>query len=191
MEGNVTRAFMTAFMTGCVVAMAGCSAGGKPGAPQPARPIDITRFYTGRWYEIGRTPMKLTDGCVAGTTDYFRRPDGQLMDRDACRTGTPEGAERRYQGPVTILDPGINAKVSVRYTVWGFWPVWRTYWMLDRGEDYRWFIVSDPSFRNLSLFTRTPRPTPAEIDALSARARALGYDTRKLEYPTPFPPGEP
>jgi len=161
-----------------------------PRAPQPARPIDTARFYTGRWYEIARTPMKLTDGCVSGTTDYYRGADGGLIDRDACRKDTPEGQEKLFAGPATILNPGENTKVSVHYKVFGVFTVSKTYWMLDHGDDYRWFIVSDPAFKSVSLFTRAPRPQPAEVQALAARAQALGYDTGKLEYPTPFPPGE-
>jgi apolipoprotein D and lipocalin family protein len=173
-----------------IIALAGCSAGNHQSlAPEPAKPIEIDRFYTGRWYEIGRTPMKLTDGCVSGTTDYRRLADGQLIDRDACRMTTSDGVEKVYQGPVTILNPGMNTKVSVRYTVWGFFPVWRTYWMLDHGGDYDWFIVSDPAFENVSMFTRTPRPTAHMVQMLTERTRALGYDTSKLEFPAQFRPG--
>ena len=168
-----------------ILALAGCSAE-KVAAPEPAKPIDAQRFYTGRWYEIGRTPMKLTDGCVAGTTDYSRDAAGRLMQRDACRMGTPEGEEKLYQGPVTMLDPGKATKVSVRYTVWGFFPVTWKYWMLDHGENYEWFITSDPAFENVSFFTRTPRPSPEMIEMLKVRTRELGYDPGKLEFPTQF-----
>ncbi len=163
--------------------------GGQALAPQPAKPINAARFFTGRWYEIARTPMNLTTGCVAGTTDYFTNGDGQLIDRDACRMGTPDGKEKVYQGPVTMLDPADN-KVTVHYIVYGFIPVSRTYWMLDRGDDYGWFIVTDPAFDMVSLFTRNPRPPAAEVAMLTARAASLGYDTSKLEYPAQFPPGE-
>ena len=162
----------------------------KPLAPQPAKPIDAAQFYAGRWYEIARTPMHLTDGCVSGTTDYYKDADGVLIDRDACRKDTPEGKEKLFAGPVTILNPGENTKVRVSYKLFGGVHVGKTYWMLDHGDDYRWFIVSDPAFKTVSLFTRAPRPQPAEVQALAARAQALGYDTGKLEYPTPFPPGE-
>jgi len=166
---------------GLLLAAACSPGGGKVAAPEPVKAIDLSQFYTGRWYEIGRTPMKLTDGCVAGTTDYYRRPDGQLIDRDACRDGTPAGKEKVYDGPVTILDPGKNTKITVRYTVWGFFPVSRTYWMIDRDDGYRWFIVSDPAFENVSIFTRAPRPTPAEVEALKARVRQFGYDPARLD----------
>jgi len=161
-----------------------------PRAPQPGKQIDAAQFYTGRWYEIARTPMKLTDGCVSGTTDYYKDADGKLIDRDACRKDTPEGKEKLFAGPVTVLDPGQNTKVSVHYKVFGVFTVSKTYWMLDHGDDYRWFIVSDPAFKNVSLFTRAAQPSQAEVKALAARAQALGYDAGKLEYPTQFPQGE-
>ncbi len=159
-------------------------------APQPKKPIDVAQFFTGRWYEIARTPMRLTDGCVAGTTDYYKAADGALIDRDACREGSPEGKEKTFSGPVTILNPGENTKVSVHYKVFGVFTVSKTYWMLDHSDDYRWFIVSDPAFKTLSLFTRAARPSTDEVKSLTARAQALGYDTKKLEYPTEFPQGE-
>ena len=163
----------------------------SPKAPQPVKPIDVNRFYTGRWYEIARTPMKLTDGCVAGTTDYFKDSDARLIDKDACRDGSPGGKEKIFQGPLTILNPGQNNKVSVRYTVFfGIIPTSRTYWMLDHGDDYDWFIVSDPEFKNLSLFTRSPRPSSAEVASLTAKAKGFGYDTRLFEYPAQFPQGQ-
>ncbi len=174
-----------------LAALAGCAGrGDRPAAPEPVKTIDAARFYQGRWYEIARTPMTLTDGCVAGTTDYYRDDKGRLIEDDSCRAGTPEGEEKRYRGPVTLLNPEAGTKVSVHYVVWGFFPVWRTYWMLDRGEDYDWFIVSDPRFENVSLFTRAPRPAPDMVERLRRRTRELGYDPGKLEFPTQFPDGE-
>jgi apolipoprotein D and lipocalin family protein len=160
-------------------------------APQPLKPIEQTRFYTGRWYEIARTPSKLTKNCVAGTTDYFRASDsdGELIDRDACRMGTPEGPEKTFVGRVNILNPAENTKISVDYRVAGVFFVPKTYWMVDHGDDYRWFIVTDPKFKTASIFTRSPRPSPAEVQMLTRRLQNLGYDTARLEFPTEFPPG--
>jgi apolipoprotein D and lipocalin family protein len=172
------------------VAAGGLATAGAPAAPEPAKPIDAARFYTGRWYEIGRTPMGLTNGCVAGTTDYYTDADGKMIDRDACRKGAPEGKEKVFAGPVVTLNPGENTKIRVSYKVFGLFTAPKTWWILDHGDDYGWFIVSDPSFKSLSLFTRTPRPSQTQVEKLTARAGSLGYDTSKLEYPTQFPPGE-
>jgi apolipoprotein D and lipocalin family protein len=162
----------------------------QPSAPEPAKPVDAARFFIGRWYEIARTPMKLTDGCVAGTTDFFKDSKGRTIDRDACRSDTPEGKEKKFEGPITILDPTQSNKFRVDYKLFGPIHAPKTWWILDHGDDYQWFIVSDPEFKTVSLFTRAPNPAPPEIDQLTARAKALGYDASKLEHPAQFPPGE-
>ncbi len=172
------------------LALSACATGrATPAAPQPLKPIDPARFFTGRWYEIARTPNMFTTNCVAGTTDFYHRPDGRLVERDACRRGTPEGKEKVFKGPVDILDAGDENKFVVHYTLFGFVPFAQTYWILDHGNDYGWFIVSTPNFQNIALLDRAPRPAAREIAALTARAKALGYDTSKLEFPPGFPPG--
>jgi apolipoprotein D and lipocalin family protein len=172
--------------------LAGCAVfgGAPPAAPQPAKPIDAARFFTGRWYEMARTPIGLTTNCVAGTTDFFTRPSGRLVELDECRMGSPEGHVKKFRGPIDMLDPGQNNEFVVHYILYGFIPFSVTYWILDRADDYSWFIVSDPSFQQIAILDRSPRPSDAEISALTARARALGYDTSKLEFPPHFPPGQ-
>jgi len=172
------------------LALAACATNPAPVAPQPIKPIDIARFFTGRWYEIARTPMMFTNGCVAGTTDFLTRPDGQRVERDECRKGSPEGPTKVFQGRITLLNPSQNNEFTVHYVLYGFIPLSQTYWILDHAADYSWFIVSNPSFQNVALLGRTPRPSQAEIDALSAEVKGMGYDTSKLEYPETFPPGQ-
>jgi apolipoprotein D and lipocalin family protein len=65
--------------------------------------------------------------------------------------------------------------------------IWR---ILDHGSTYRWFIISDPSFEHISLLSREPHPSAAEVARLVARAAALGYDTSKLEYPAQVAAGD-
>lgn len=183
------KASHIALAAGGLILLAGCASMAAPKpvrAPEPARNIEPNGFYIGRWYEIARTPMKLTDGCVAGYTDYITEGD-KLIERDGCRDKTPMGKEKVVAGPLTILNPGQNTKVKVAYRLFGFVPVSRTYWMLDHGDD--WFIMSDPPLENVNVYTREPRPTAEKLAMLNARVTSLGYDVRKLEYPEVFPPG--
>ena len=152
-------------------------------APQPNKPVDVARFYTGVWHEIGRRPMSLTDGCVAGATQYSFAGPNKVDVRDTCRKGSPVGAEKAVGGPGKILDPGVNAKLHVSYRLFGLVPLGRDYWVLDHDDDYRWFISADPAFQNLWIYTRDARVTPAERQRLVDRAKALGYDVAKLEFP--------
>jgi apolipoprotein D and lipocalin family protein len=78
-----------------------------------------------------------------------------------------------------VLDPGMNAKLRVRYI--GGLVTW-DYWVLDHAEDYSWFISADPTFNKLWIYTREV-PDAAGRQALVARAAALGYDVSRLEFP--------
>jgi apolipoprotein D and lipocalin family protein len=149
-------------------------------APEPAKPVEAASFFSGRWYEIGRTPMSLTDGCVAGYTDYLRKGDA-ITQRDACRDKTPDGKEKVIGGPLKILNPGQNTKVHVSYRLFGVVPIAREYWMLDHGEG--WFIQATPAMDMINLYTRDAHPSAALVADLTARTKALGYDTSKLEFP--------
>ena len=170
-----------AFAAAAALIIAGPAlAADAPKAPEPAKPVDAASFFAGRWYEIGRTPLSLTDGCVAGYTDYLKKGDG-LTQRDGCRDKTPTGKEKVVAGPLKILNPGQNTKVHVSYRLFGFVPVGRDYWMLDHGEG--WFIQATPDMKMINLYTREAHPSAARIADLTARTKALGYDTSKLEFP--------
>ncbi len=184
----------TLALAGAVAAGLGACAtmddGASAAAPQPAHPVDAARFYSGVWHEIGRNPMKLTDGCVAGITAFMRDADGRLIDRDSCRMDDPvNGKEKVFAGPVDILDPVTSAKFRTHYKVFGIFTFSRTYWVLDNGDDFGggWFITATPDFKNVSTFTRDPQLSPADRDRLNAHVKALGYDPAGLEFPAQPP----
>ncbi len=148
-------------------------------APAPVRAVDLDRFYAGRWLEIARLPMRLTDGCVAGATNYVVVNQTRVDVRDTCQVDTPQGREKAIGGRGEVLDPGMNTKLRVRYL--GGLITW-DYWVLDHAEDYSWFISADPTFDKLWIYTREV-PDAAGRRALVARAAALGYDVSRLEFP--------
>lgn len=164
------------------MALSACATAPSPDAvraPAPARSVDLEQFYAGRWLEIARLPMRLTDGCVAGATNYVVVSPTRVDVRDTCQVGTPQGREKAIGGRGEVLDPGTNARLRVRYV--GGLITW-DYWVLDHAEDYSWFISADPSFDKLWIYTREV-PDAAERQALVARAGALGYDVSRLEFP--------
>ena len=159
-------------------------AGAAAAAPPPGRTeVDAAKFYTGTWYEIGRRPMSLTNGCVAGGTTYSNLSGDRVKVEDFCHNASPSGALKTIGGPARIVDPGTNAKLHVSYKVFGLVTLPRDYWVLQHADDYSWFISADPGFHNLWIYTRNPHPTQAEVAPLVDRAKALGYDTSLLEFP--------
>ena len=148
-------------------------------APQPAKAVDLDRFYSGRWLEIARLPMSITDGCVAGATNYVVVNPTRVDVRDTCQVDTPQGREKSIGARGEILDPGTNAKLRARYV--GGLITW-DYWVLDHADDYSWFISADPTFNKLWIYTREV-PNADQRQRLVARAEALGYDVSRLEFP--------
>lgn len=151
---------------------------GAATAPEPLKPVDPNQLYQGKWLEIARRPMLITDGCVAGSTTYARRADGKVDVLDACRRGGVTGKLAEIRGVGALTDPPTAAKLHVKYNLFVQWD----YWILDHADDYSWFISANPQFDKLWIYTRKA-PTQAQLDSLIARARALGYDTSRLEYP--------
>jgi apolipoprotein D and lipocalin family protein len=168
----------------CLFVLAGCAAM-EPASSQlhVATYVDAARFYTGTWYEIGRRPMPLTNGCVAGGTTYTPQGGDMVTVLDFCHAGSPIGKLKTIGGPARIIDLGSNAKIHVSYRVFGILSISRDYWVLERADDYSWFISADPSFHDLWIYTRNPRPAHAEIATLVAKAKGLGYDPQLLEFP--------
>jgi len=179
MSRNLLAAAAAIVLSGALAACVTAPSADQVRAPQPARAVDLDRFYSGRWLEIARLPLSLTDGCVAGATNYVVVNPTRVDVRDTCQVDTPQGREKAIGGRGEVLDPGTNAKLRVRYL--GGFVTW-DYWVLDHAEDYSWFISADPTFNKLWIYTREV-PGPVERQRLVERARALGYDVTRLEFP--------
>src|SRR5580693_4780722 len=96
-------------------------------APAPTKPVDPARFFQGRWYEIARNPRKITDGCIAGWTEYSDMKDGKLKVLDACYKS---GKLNSIGASGVILDAKSYAKLMEHYH-FGILPVENDeYWIL-------------------------------------------------------------
>ena len=162
--------------------LAACIAGpsGNPKPPQPAKSVDLDR-YAGRWYEVARYDMRFEKGCEGVTADYSKRPDGLIRVVNTCHKGAVDGPVKTSEGKAKVVDTATRAKLKVSF----FGPFWGDYWVLDHADDYSWSIVGEGSGKYLWLLTRKP-PSDLEREALTARAKVLGYDTSMLR-PTKQP----
>jgi apolipoprotein D and lipocalin family protein len=174
-----------ALVTICVTTSGMAFSADAPKAPEPAKPIDPSTFYAGRWYEIGRTPKSFNAGCVAGYTDYQTK-NGDLSERDGCHDKTPDGKEEVLDGEMKILNAGQNTKVHATYhAMFGFLPINREYWVLDHTDN--WAIMASPDMTDVSLYTRDPHPAPTLVERMTKQIKDLGY-AGQLEFPTEAAP---
>ncbi|MDV6331469.1 lipocalin family protein [Asticcacaulis sp. 201] len=136
--------------------------------------------YSGTWLEIARRPMWLTNGCVAGYTTYGTgQTPGEVTVEDGCHTDTPTGKLKTIKGKGTLTDAGgDNARLRVQYPFFITW----NYWVLYEAPDHSWFISADPAMKNLWVYARAV-PSPQDRAVMVAKAKALGYDVTKLEFP--------
>ena len=146
---------------------------GNRAVPEPAKSVEIGR-YLGRWYELARYEQGFQKDCEGVTADYALRDDGKISVLNRCRK--PDGKVTDAKGKAKIVDTTSNAKLKVSF----FGPFYGDYWVLDRAEDYSWAIVGEPSGRYLWILSREAAPGKATVDALIARAGALGYDTSMI-----------
>lgn len=148
---------------------------GNPRVPDPCKSVDLER-YLGRWYEVARYEQRFERGCEAATADYALRPDGKISILNRCRKANGKIAEAR--GIAKIVDGETNAKLKVSF----FGPFYGDYWVIDRGDDYMWSIVGEPSGRYLWLLSREAHPGEQEVRQLVNRASELGYNTSMLVF---------
>lgn len=146
---------------------------GNTAVPQPAKAVDLQR-YLGRWYELARYEQGFQKDCEGVSADYALREDGMISVLNSCRK--PDGKVSQAKGRAKIVDTATGAKLKVSF----FGPFFGDYWVLDRGEDYSWAIIGEPSGRYLWILSREANPGEAAVDALIERTRALGYDTSML-----------
>ncbi|MDR3509884.1 MAG: lipocalin family protein [Caulobacteraceae bacterium] len=150
--------------------------------PGPSsKPVDPKK-YVGRWYEVARMPNKVQANCAAATSDWARQPDGQFQVIQTCHMGSATGSEKTWRGSGRIVDEVTNSKFRI-----GFFGglVQMDYWVLDRGDDYSWCILTTPNPKFLWIMSRRPNLTPAQTTALIERARSMGYDVSKLIFDNP------
>ncbi|WP_309753012.1 lipocalin family protein [Novosphingobium sp.] len=146
---------------------------GNQAVPQPAKPVELSR-YLGRWYEVARYERGFQKDCDGVSADYALRDDGMIAVINTCRK--PDGAIKQAKGKAKVVDTATGAKLKVSF----FGPFYGDYWVLDHADDYSWAIVGEGSGRYLWLLSRDASPGQARIDAMIARAGAMGYDTAML-----------
>lgn len=155
-------------------------------AKPPAKPVSAA-FYSGRWYEIARTPNAGQRNCEAPTTD-FTTTDTQggrssFRVRQICHRGSPLGEEKVFATTGRVLPNSQNTRFTMSF-LGGLRK--QEYWVLDCAADGSWAIMATPGGNYVWLISRTAdMPTSTKAVALE-RVKELGYE--KLEFPQ-HPPG--
>ena len=144
--------------------------------PQPARSVP-TALYSGRWYEIARTPNLRERGCKFATSEFSGVTGGDFTVTETCRpaSGTP-----RVSTVKAALVPG-SSNARFRMSVLGGL-VHPEFWILDTSPGGDWAIMGTSGGHYVWVLSRKPAMPPSEKAAVVARVAAFGYPTARLEY---------
>lgn len=145
-------------------------------AKPPTKPVPAG-FYSGRWYEIARTPNSGQRNCQAPTTD-FTAQGTNFKVRQVCHRGSPTGAQKVFRTSGKILPGGQNNRFTMSF-LGGLKK--QQYWILDSAADDSWGIMATPGGNYVWLLSRTPEMPAATKAVALEKVKALGY--QKLEYP--------
>ncbi len=148
-------------------------------APPPARPVS-DQVYSGRWYEIARTPNKLQKDCQAPTSDFQDSTAAGFTVIETCHQGEAGGAAKVVRAKARIISRADNTRFRMSF-FGGL--VHQDYWILDHADDNSWLVMGTPGGNFVWLLSRRPALPPAELAAALGHVGALGYSTARLIYP--------
>jgi len=164
-----------AWLVACVLAATAAPAA----APKPLRPVS-SDLYSGRWYEIARTPNTLQKDCQGATSDFLGWSDGAFTVVDTCHHGTPSGPAKVIRARARIVSPPDNTRFRVSF-FGGL--VHQEYWILDHADDGGWAVMATPGGNYVWLLSRRPALSTAVRATALARVAALGYAPSRLIFP--------
>lgn len=131
--------------------------------------VELNR-YLGRWYEIALLPNRFERHCVADTQAQYSLDGERIRVLNRCREA--DGRITSASGTAKIVPDSGNAKLRVSF----FWPFYGDYWILALDEGYSEVLVGTPDRRYGWVLARQPQLPEARLQALLARAQALGFD---------------
>ena len=150
-------------------------------APQPAKAVPVN-LYSGRWYEIARTPNRMQADCQASTTDFSSWRGGVFSVVQTCHKGAPSGPKQTVSVEGHVLPSSQNAKIQLAM-LGGL--ISREYWILDHADDNGWLIMTTADGRYVWLMSRQPVIPAAVRAAAIGRMQQLGLNLTRLAFQQP------
>jgi apolipoprotein D and lipocalin family protein len=175
------RAFRVGLMSIAFTAVCGASQAAEPAPLQSLPALDVAG-YMGTWYQVALFPNWFQRQCVSDTSaTYSSRPDGSVNVLNRCRLA--DGRWDEAQGlarPVGALAPGTlspaRLEVSFLPSFLRWMPVgWGSYWVIQRPEDGRYAVISEPSRKYLWVLSRQPRLSAEDEVAIRTQLQAQGF----------------
>lgn len=154
--------------------LAGCAQANP--AIRPVHEVDLSR-YMGRWYVIASIPSRAERGGHNAVETYRLNPDGTVCTWFRLRPSSFSAPVKLIHTTASVVPDTGNAEWHVHM----FWVLRLQYIVGWLNSDYSQVMVVRDKRDHLWYMARTPNVSDADYDAMLARAKAMGYDTSKIE----------
>lgn len=152
----------------------GCVGTRPPPGVTPVTPFDVQR-YQGRWYELARLDHAFERGMTDVSATYTMQADGSV--RVVNRGYVPAtGQWREAVGKALFTGAPTTGSLKVSF----FGPFYGGYHVVALDSGYRWALVLGPDTGYAWILARERQLPSDQLDAIVARAQALGVDTSAL-----------
>jgi apolipoprotein D and lipocalin family protein len=147
---------------------------------QPAKPVPAN-LYSGRWYEIARTPNSMQADCQgASITDFSGWAAGAFKAVQSCHKGSPSGPLKVMKVDGKVLTGSQNAKMQLGM-LGGL--LSQEYWILDHSDNNSWLIMATANQHYVWLMSRAPVLNAAEKAQAMARLQQMGFSLAHMAFP--------
>ncbi|MCX8057364.1 MAG: lipocalin family protein [Ignavibacteria bacterium] len=111
--------------------------------------VDLSK-YSGKWYEIARSPNRFQKDCLCSTAEYsvIDRKTISVLNKCIEKDGVTIDSVR---GKAFLVDTISNSKLKVQF----FWPFRGDYWIIDLDEkNYTYAVVGSPDRKYFWILVR-------------------------------------
>ena len=138
--------------------------------------LEVQRFL-GKWYDVADFPQRFQQDCRCTTAQYDLLPWGEILVRNGCRTGSPDGTPSGAVARAWRPDDDKQGQLLVSFVPGQKSP----YWVVELGADYDYAVISNPERSTLWILSRSKDMDPTLFDGILNRLEADGFDLSRLE----------
>ncbi len=156
------------------IASAGIAAPSMNFTNSPVPVLDSQKF-AGKWHSLTSIPTFLDKDWLE-TVEYYTPRAGGFDVRTTYRR---EGETKQRVITSRLFLPRKGPQGALKAQFW--WPLKISYPIIALAPDYSWMVGGSPDRKMLFVLARKPSLPSAELAAIVARCKELGYETGKLK----------
>lgn len=134
--------------------------------------LDLKR-YLGKWYEIGRLPLRSEKNMDNITAEYTLKRNGKI---EVFNKGYKKGKQKNIKGKAWIEDSRCKGALLVSF----FWPFKSEYNVIKIEKDYKYAVVMGDTKDTMWILSRAPHMEIEDYEKIIEFLDEKGFNTKKI-----------